>query len=104
MKQIASFDVDWGLQTFSFCIDEHNIRLTLNNARHQVHLPLHEDYLELFQSDFIEMKTQAFPFDNHLRVVVHRVYLNEHRLPQTNGTSRQNETILTCMKKRRRHS
>jgi len=101
IKQIASFDVDvdWGLQTFSFCIDEHNIKLTLNNARHQVSfLPLHEDYLEFFQSDFIEMKTQAFPFDDHhnlLRVVVHRVYLNKHRLALSNGTSRQYETILS---------
>jgi hypothetical protein len=96
---MASFNVDINTQTqqvnvFSFCIDEHNIALTLN-SRQKISMPLTEDYLEFFQSDFIEMSTQKLSTDTYkdLRVVIHRVYINGHRLALSNGTSRQYETL-----------
>ena len=88
---IASLNLDQILvaNLFSFYIDrKKNVRLKLNG--NELELDLCQECLEFFLSDFIETSTQM---RDDINLIINQVYLNDHRLMLSNGSSKQYKTL-----------
>jgi hypothetical protein len=88
---IASLNLDQILvaNLFSFYIDrQKNVRLKLN--ANVLKLDSCQECLEFFLSDFIETSTQI---RDDVNLIINQVYLNDHRLMLSNGSSKQYKTL-----------
>lgn len=90
---IASLNLDQILIAnyyFSFYIDKQkNVKLKLNENELEFDSWCQE-CLEFFLSDFIETSTQI---RDDINLIINQVYLNDHRLMLSNGTSKQYKTL-----------